>query len=606
MRTFLLTVWIPLFAPTGKTVPARYIDSAPTLGRIMKDAPDICSFEVEKVDHEKRVILCKKVSELKGAYSGARLHLQVPKDAPPFLLDWANPAKILVSFFSADVSVVCLGKEWYECSRTQGAWWSATRARPELSLAYFGSAEKLAGCIPEIQKAKEVVITTVVHGANGFGMYFDVAFRQALRGSHCRVQRIKAGLEMPADCWHIGKDPRWFVGWGPAGLQEIPSLIEALARKDPEARRDAAWALGLLGKEAREAASTLRDVTSRDSDGRVRISAAEALAKIDPSGLEGVSSLIGFLGEKDPLVRKAAAEALGNVGPEARTAVPKLIERLQDQDLGVRGVAAGSLGQIGPAAESAVQALADMLVDTRLREAAAEALGDIGPKAAPAARALVEGLKDNDSRYRWSVMGALVRIGGPSGKAAVPALIEALESGDTRSYYNATLFLSALGPEAKQAIPALLKRDDDLSSCALWSIDPKNGIRGYVLTSLTTDRTCDQWFAASHFEGMGPWRKEAAHAVAEALMDGRLTHVAEWAVDLILRGESESVLPVLVEALKMNEPAKRRRAATVLGQMGGSAKGAQPALSRALQDPQAEVRQAATEALKRIESTPSK
>jgi HEAT repeat protein len=280
--------------------------------------------------------------------------------------------------------------------------------------------------------------------------------------------------------------------------------------------------------------------------------------------------------------------------------VAALVKRLKDEDVGVQWKAAETLGLIGPAAEPAVPVLAELLKDTRLRTVSAEALGRIGPKAQAAVSDLVNALKDKDERFRWSAVGALVRIRGPGAKAVVPLLIQELGSGEHRNYYNATLYLSALGPEAKDAIPELRKRKDDLAACALWSIDPKNGIQGYILTSLTTDRTCDQWFAASHFQMMGPWRKEAARAVAEALLDGRLPKLAPWAVERILRGEAEAVVPALLDGLKDKQPTRKVRAAKVLGDMGPSADAAVPALNDALKDSEATVREAAAIALKQV------
>jgi HEAT repeat protein len=577
-----------------------YIDAAPTLGRLMTEASHICVLKVEKVNVDKRVVVFRKISNLKGGFSEETLNHVVSEGSATFLLDWAIPARTAIAFVTENASVTCLGTRWYECHRTEGAWWTVMHARPELSLAYLGSTEKLKDCVSAILSGKEVVITTAVHGADGLGAYFDVAMKETLSGRSNRVQRIKAGLEMPLDCWHIGKDPRWFVGFGPAGPADVPTLIQALKRPEAEARSEAAADLAQMGKDAEGALSALRDVARSDPDDVARIRAAEALLRIDPTNSGTIQSLVERVSADDVSVRRAAIESLGNIGPEARTAVPALIRQLQDPDVGVRGAAADSLSQIGPAADAAVSALVNLLKDPRLGDRAAEALGGIGPRAAPAVPALAERVNAQKTPIRWSFIGALVSIGGPGAKAVMPPLLRALQSGETRAYYNATLCLSALGPGAKEALPELMKKSDDLSACAIWSIDPKNGIQGYVLTSLTTDRTCDQWFAASHFQKMGAWRKDVARAVAEALLDGKLPDLAPWAVDRILRGEAGAVLPVLRGALKSQAPETRRLGVVWLGRMGSDAKPALAELTKAQKDSDAGIREAASESIKQV------
>src|SRR5262249_36027184 len=158
--------------------------------------------------------------------------------------------------------------------------------------AYSGSVAKLREHVPAIDAGKEVIITTIVHGANGLGMYFDVAFGDTLRGRNCQVQRLKASLQMPNDGWHIGKDPRWFVGFGPTGRDAIPALIKSLKHDDARVRAEAAVDLGLLGKDAQEAVPGLRQRMADDPESLVRIRAAEALARIEPQNPVAIPGLI--------------------------------------------------------------------------------------------------------------------------------------------------------------------------------------------------------------------------------------------------------------------------------------------------------------------------
>src|SRR5262249_16497517 len=173
----------------GSASALAYIDAAPTLGKLIKESSHICVVEVGKVNAEKREILFKKTADLRDKYPGEQINHQLTDGFPPreprFILDWAEPGKVAVCFIHGNVSLICLGNHWYECHAGQAPWWTMTRSRPELSLAYQGSVAKLREHVPAIVARKEVVITTLVHGANGLGMYFDVAFGDTLRGRNC-------------------------------------------------------------------------------------------------------------------------------------------------------------------------------------------------------------------------------------------------------------------------------------------------------------------------------------------------------------------------------------------------------------------------------------
>lgn len=129
-------------------------------------------------------------------------------------------------------------------------------------------------------------------------------------------------------------------------------MLEPL--KDPGARRSraAARALGRIGRGARNAVPEL--VTARsDRDAEVRLAAAVALVRIDPSRAEDV--------------------------------VPQLRAALRDPDWGVRSGAASALGQLGPAGAGSVADLAILQRDPVkfVRRAAADALLEIKPARSP-------------------------------------------------------------------------------------------------------------------------------------------------------------------------------------------------------------------------------
>src|SRR5262249_60642766 len=145
---------------------------------------------------------------------------------------------------------------------------------------------------------------------------------------------------------------------------------------------------------------------------------------IDPQNEAAMPMLLEALKHETGKVRKRAAECLGDLGPGANSAIAALVQAISDSDPTVTWAAIDALGQIGPDAESAVPALVEALKDASTRGAAIDALGQIGRKAQVASPALEKVLKGEDVSVRWAAASALVRIGGPGGKAGGPDPLE--------------------------------------------------------------------------------------------------------------------------------------------------------------------------------------
>src|SRR5262249_6447738 len=124
----------------------------------------------------------------------------------------------------------------------------------------------------------------------------------------------------------------------------------------------------------------------------------------------------------------SAAGALGAMGPAAGAAVPALVNLLRGGKASpdVSRHVIETLGKIGPAATDAAPVLTGILGDkARLSEASAAAasLGRIGPAAVPALQNL---LKAKDPYVRGRALEALGAV-GPAAREAVPAVQEALK-----------------------------------------------------------------------------------------------------------------------------------------------------------------------------------
>jgi HEAT repeat protein len=163
----------------------------------------------------------------------------------------------------------------------------------------------------------------------------------------------------------------------------------------------------------------------------------------------------------------------------------------------------------------------------------------------------------------WQAVAAEVERlaeGPEEARAQAVALAKTLdERRDAKSRIEAAHALAALGPAAEGAVPALVRALGDRAIAA-----------------------------GSNHAG------RAADARSRVPRDGLADAAAQ-----ALAAMGTKAVPALVEALKDEDPIRRRRAAAVLGQIGGRARSAVPALTESLKDPA--VRQAAARALPRID-----
>ena len=292
-----------------------------------------------------------------------------------------------------------------------------------------------------------------------------------------------------------------------------------------------------------------------------------------------VTQWAGELSDSNFWARWYATYALGRIGPDAANAVPALQRVLAnlDEEEYVRGGAAWALGRIGPKAASAMPLLIRTLTSKHVsvRRNVAEALGNLaaaGEKqgARAAVSNLVKLLQDEDPAVRVSAAVALWRI--QRHPKSIPALESMLRNRDGSTAYLAAVALGDLGAQAERAVPGLVAAvghsDDDTRRAAAYSLGRIGAI--------------------------------AIPAIRGALAHGddRTKCQAVEALGWI----GPAAVGPLIDALVNPNPPTRRSAARALGRLGAAAKEAEPALVKAVNDPQAEVRDAAAEALRQIRS----
>jgi HEAT repeat protein/beta-lactamase regulating signal transducer with metallopeptidase domain len=353
-----------------------------------------------------------------------------------------------------------------------------------------------------------------------------------------------------------------------AGPPALPFFMQVLDMETQDAQRsETISSLGSLGALAHSATPTLIE-TMNHPVARMRIAAAEALARIEPEAELAIPALLAGLNDEDQRVRAHSATALGALGPEAKSSVPALTQMLTDEHPSVQTEAAKALGKIGGDAAGVVPELIKLLKqdDWRTRKEAIIALETFGPASRGAVPALMEAFKDDD-RNDWAGE-TLVAIGSEAEKA-VPELIEMLRGKAGQPYHGALRPAEILGSIGAAAVPPLLEMLND----------PERSVR---------------IAAAQALELAGPAAADAIPTLVKLLRSQEPTveltrdqGVGYYAKALGKIGPP--ALPVLSEMLGDADPRIRGWAALGLQAMGADAKPAIPGLTNALDDEDPEV-----------------
>ncbi len=394
---------------------------------------------------------------------------------------------------------------------------------------------------------------------------------------------------------------------GPDALPAVPALIKSLQRGREEDQVNAAEALGRLGPTAAEATQPLF-VALESSAWKVRRAAARALGHLQVRA--AVPRLIQHL-ESDPgrWVRRAAGESLGEIG---KPACPALVKLLTHQDTAVRVRATRALGYMGPAAAAAVPVLASCLESREVREQAAKALGAIGPAARSATKALLRVLLAPNLPL-WTRRRAANALGA-IGRSAVPALVECLHDEDPLSQRYPCNALSIMGPEGVEASEALCERfsepNEELRNAAGAALTHigEGAVPALVEAMKGDDPTARHW-AIDTVARIGKGAEGAVTTLRRLLMP------SNEATDVWTRQRAAKAVAAIGEGAVAAAPALggllapwpnpgwliRADVAYALGEIGPKATLAGTPLRNLLDDERSEVREAASEALNKIE-----
>lgn len=370
---------------------------------------------------------------------------------------------------------------------------------------------------------------------------------------------------------------------GPDAKETVPELLQAVKDEHPEVRHEALMALAATG-DTSQATIDAATTALADRENSVKYAAAYVLGSIGPAAAKATSQLQTLLRSEDPFlrtvgawalgkstqnnsqayaqsidyllqslqhenrdVRLAAIEAIDDLDPEPSKVLPGLIKAFESQEGVIATNVADALVDMGKAA---VGPVAQELKNPKLRRAAVVVLGRIGPDAKDAVPALVEALRgETDKDARREIFMSLSNI-GPASDAIVPELLKDLKSEDIQLKAGATYALGAMGASAKEALPEIRKnltaRDEKLRLLSVWA----------------------------------------------------LVRIAPENQQLV-----EAVKPILIAGLGHEEPLVRYEAAKTIALLGGSMQQAASRLQEvAEKDPVPQVRDAAAEALKKVQA----
>jgi HEAT repeat protein len=576
---FVLAGWLFLGGRAAGEPPlsASCFSFTVPLGQEINEANRITLVRVVRVDQQSRTVFFRKVADLKGKspddireeFTGSL------GERGQDILDWAATGPTAVIFQSNLLRYTYLGNDRA---------WASSNMAPYVSASgpYVGSVEKLRDAVAAILAGKEVVVAVMAPEPR-FWDELSPIVRDWVWGKKGRVCRVRASLVL-SNQRAIGEcKGGYFVGWGSGGPEAVPGLVAALRHKDPHRRAEAAVDLGQLDPPARAAVPALRTALD-DPEGRVRVFAAEALARIDPSNNHIIPTLRAALKDREPATRRAAAAALAEVGPLARPVLSALVSALREEpEAPTRAVIAYALGRLGPdssepdcSCRDVVRSLGRTLrkdADASVRSWAAQALVKFGPEAKAVLPDLAAALHDRES----AIVGRAAELLARQGRKGIAILVRTLaeEKSEARRYAAESLW--ALGPLAKEAVPALRNAltDEDahfreLAARTLLRIDHDLGVKEGVpvLARLLGDKTFPSHLREpipGVLARVGPEAREAVPALVTLLeetgstLDSRAAHALGR-----IGPDAAAAVPSLLKIIDKGPPLARDRAMVTL------------------------------------------
>lgn len=386
------------------------------------------------------------------------------------------------------------------------------------------------------------------------------------------------------------------------GAPGIDPLLKLLTAKDNPSGRTAA-AVRALGEFPAEATRIVPElVKALKGPDKLQIAAARSLGRLGPAGAPATEALTAIVKKGEARTAPVAAESLAELGDRGARSLLALVAEDEEKIW-----SAANTGLLRVRSPLAVPALVAGLRDERnpVRQAAALTLGQIGPAARDAVTPLVAILRDPRSDIREAAAAALARIGPP----AVASLAKALADLDTEGMRRAVAALESVGPQARDAAPALRRLLEERTSplaldvCrALLAIDGTQGetVLEPLLAKVHQARGVPDGSERAAAELLGAVGKPAVPGLRRALRSDRPAVISCALQGLrALRAKSDALdaLPEVLAVIKGPQPRLRLEALVLLQEMGPGARDGLVVVVRALDDAELGVRLEALRAL---------
>jgi hypothetical protein len=213
-----------LWALWPQTSPAYITNTPGTFGLLCSIPPHISEARIEKVSHEKGVIIWRKIRDLKGKYPSEVIKHSIGKshwpqytpDMQKEIMKRAVVGKTAIFFHgytnghANDINVYLDDGYWYAVAgHGEPDWCYLYSDQPVLLKVYCGSKARLATAVQEVVAGKEVVVPCLADGS-----------MDQLRQRTMKVQQLRASLKI-----QDYNPKRDFVRWGaPIDYQALTGM----------------------------------------------------------------------------------------------------------------------------------------------------------------------------------------------------------------------------------------------------------------------------------------------------------------------------------------------------------------------------------------------
>jgi HEAT repeat protein len=305
----------------------------------------------------------------------------------------------------------------------------------------------------------------------------------------------------------------------------MPLLLEAIKDGDAQVRQQAVWGMQNTGGDLSAYHAEVSALV-KDTDANVRVGLVQVLSR---TGEKGVLLLGDMLKDPNEQVRWQAAAALQNAGKRAAKVLPALTEAVNDKNANVRWQAAFALAQLGEEGSKALfKAYSDSKEpDVRIQIIQAQFNSPARNHTLPLLR---QALKDRDSGVRRFAVQMVPSLGAT--KEAIEVLTEAMKEKELDVRVAAAYSLQNLGPKSLPILEQELgsAKEAELRQAILNGLINQNSRSKTLVAPLTACLKDGQapvrWMAAHVLGNIGPDARDAVPAL-ESLLEDRDTTVRQ-------------------------------------------------------------------------------